>query len=112
MIFNPISPTTTTEGITASGDSTLGKDDFLKILVAQLQAQDPLAPMEGQEFASQLAQFSSLEQLTNVNDNLEISQAFDLALSNSSALALIGKTVDAPGNTVDFKSGEAETLSY
>ena len=112
MIFNPISPTTTTEGITASGGSTLGKDDFLKILVAQLQAQDPLAPMEGQEFASQLAQFSSLEQLTNVNDNLEISQAFDLALSNSSALALIGKTVDAPGNTIDFKSGEAETLSY
>ena len=112
MIFNPISPTTTTEGITASGDSTLGKDDFLKILVAQLQAQDPLAPMEGQEFASQLAQFSSLEQLTNVNDNLETSQAFDIAMSNSSAIALIGKNVDAPGNTVDLKSGEVESLSY
>lgn len=111
MIINAIPPTTT-EGTTAAGDSTLGKDDFLKILVAQLQAQDPLAPMEGQEFASQLAQFSSLEQLTNVNSNLETMHAFNLALSNSSAIALIGKTVDAPGNTVDLKSGETETLSF
>jgi flagellar basal-body rod modification protein FlgD len=99
-------------GIAATGDSTLGKDDFMKILVAQLQAQDPMAPMEGQEFASQLAQFSSLEQLTNVNSNLEASQAFDIALSNSAALSLIGKNVDAPGNTIDLKSGEVETLSF
>ena len=99
-------------GIAATGDSTLGKDDFMKILVAQLQAQDPLAPMEGQEFASQLAEFSSLEQLTNVNSNLEASQAFDLAMSNSAALALIGKNIDAPGNTIDLKSGEVENLSF
>jgi flagellar basal-body rod modification protein FlgD len=113
-IVNPISPTNTTgpAGIAAAGDSTLGKDDFLQILVAQLQAQDPLAPMEGQEFASQLAQFSSLEQLTNVNSNLETSQAFDVALSNNSAIALIGKTVDAPGNKVDLKSGDTKNLSY
>ena len=111
-IINPTSSTTTTGGIAATGDSTLGKDDFLQILVAQLQAQDPLAPMEGQEFASQLAQFSSLEQLTNVNDNLEASQAFDVAMSNNSAIALIGKNVDAPGNAVDLKSGEVETLSF
>ena len=99
-------------GIAPAGNSSLGKDDFLKLLVAQLQAQDPLAPMEGQEFASQLAQFSSLEQLTNVNSNLEASQAFDLAMSNSAALALIGKNIDAPGNTIDLKSGEVETLSF
>ena len=113
-IVNPISPTNTTgsAGIAAAGDSTLGKDDFLQILVAQLQAQDPLAPMEGQEFASQLAQFSSLEQLTNVNSNLETSQAFDVALSNNSAIALIGKTVDAPGNKVDLKSGDTKSLSF
>ena len=110
-IINPTSPTTT-GGIAATGDSSLGKDDFLQILVAQLQAQDPLAPMEGQEFASQLAQFSSLEQLTNVNGNLEASQAFDVAMSNNSAIALIGKNVDAPGNAVDLKSGEVETLSF
>lgn len=112
MILNPILTTSTTEGIKATGDGSLGKDDFLKILVAQLQAQDPLAPMEGQEFASQLAQFSSLEQLTNVNSNLETSQAFDLALSNNSSIALIGKSVDAPGNTIDLESGEIKSLSY
>lgn len=111
-IINPISSSTPAEGITATGDSSLGKNDFLQILVAQLAAQDPLAPMEGQEFASQLAQFSSLEQLTNVNTNLETSQAFDVALSNNSTIALIGKNVDAPGNDIDLKAGEAENLSY
>ena len=111
-IINPTSSTTTTGGIAATGDSTLGKDDFLQILVAQLQAQDPLAPMEGQEFSSQLAQFSSLEQLTNVNGNLEASQAFDVAMSNNSAIALIGKNVDAPGDTIDLKAGEVESLSF
>jgi flagellar basal-body rod modification protein FlgD len=112
-IINPlgIAATGNTE-TTAAGDSSLGKDDFLQILVAQLEAQDPLSPMEGQEFASQLAQFSSLEQLTNVNSNLETSQAFDVALSNNSAINLIGKTVDAPGNTIDLKSGESKSLSY
>jgi flagellar basal-body rod modification protein FlgD len=112
-IINPTATSTTAaQGIAATGDSSLGKDDFLKILVAQLQAQDPLAPMEGQEFASQLAQFSSLEQLTNVNDNLETNHAFDLALSNNSTIALIGKTVDAPGNTIDLKAGEVKNLSF
>ena len=113
-IMNPVSPaeTTGTAGVSATGDSSLGKDDFLQILVAQLQAQDPLSPMEGQEFASQLAQFSSLEQLTNVNGNLETSQAFDLALSNNSAINLIGKSVDAPGKSIDLKSGESKTLSF
>ncbi|MBT5633008.1 MAG: hypothetical protein HOJ13_09795 [Nitrospina sp.] len=111
-IINPISTTSTTEGIAATGDSSLGKNDFLQILVAQLEAQDPLSPMEGQEFASQLAQFSSLEQLTNVNTNLETSQAFDIALSNNSSISLIGKTVDAPGNTIDLESGEVESLSF
>ena len=109
--INPI-PTTNSEGNSLTSGASLGKNDFLKLLVAQLEHQDPLAPQEGQEFAAQLAQFSSLEQLTNINDNLEASQAFDLALSNSSMVNLIGKTVDAPGNKFELGEGETETLSF
>jgi len=105
-------PATNSESTSLTSGASLGKNDFLKLLVAQLEHQDPLAPQEGQEFAAQLAQFSSLEQLTNINDNLEASQAFDLALSNSSMVNLIGKTVDAPGNSFELGEGETETLSF
>ena len=54
----------------AGPSSVLGKDEFLQLLVAQLRHQDPLSPMEGAEFAAQLAQFSSVEQLVSANDTL------------------------------------------
>jgi flagellar basal-body rod modification protein FlgD len=74
----------------------LGKDDFLKILITQLQNQDPTKPMEDKEFISQMAQFSSLEQMTNMN------QAFqDMANRMSAASAM-----DFLGRTVQYQEGE------
>ena len=61
-------PTTATQDL--SKTKALGRDEFFKMLVAQLKNQDPLNPQQGTEFASQLAQFASLEQLTRLNSAL------------------------------------------
>ena len=58
--------------------SQLGKDDFLKLLVGQMQNQDPMNPMEDKDFMGQLAQFSQLEQTTNMNSTLQNDRAFSL----------------------------------
>lgn len=55
----------------AKTDGGLGKDAFLKLLIAQMQNQDPLSPMDDKEYIAQMAQFSTLEQLTNISKQLE-----------------------------------------
>lgn len=109
----PTAPTGTSASPTlVNGQKSLGKDDFMKLLVTQLSHQDPMSPMESQQFSAQLAQFSSLEQMTSINDNLKKIQDFEAALAGSSTLNLIGKIVNAPGNSINYKSGETKTLSY
>jgi flagellar basal-body rod modification protein FlgD len=93
--------------------SSLGKDDFLKLLTVQLQNQDPLSPMENENLIAQLTQFSSLEQLENINANLEANLELDLVLTqvlnNTAAASLIGKDVVADGNGISLEAeGETE----
>ncbi len=76
---------------------SLGKDDFLKLLIAQLSNQDPTSPMENTEFIAQMAQFSSLEQMTNMN--AEFSK-LNTTLTSNSAMGTLGKTVDLDLNGV------------
>ena len=84
----------------------LGKDDFLNLLVTQLQHQDPLNPAESTEFTAQLAQFSSLEQLNNINDDLTNMELFQTSVTNSQAVSYIGKEITAKGNTAQLVSGQ------
>ena len=104
----------------ASGSLTngteMGKEDFLKLMLAQLQNQDPLSPMEGTEFASQLAQFTSLEQLMNLNDSMDTSINANYFLSqsinNTLAATLIGKEVKLSGSTFQNSGQDNTTLGY
>jgi flagellar basal-body rod modification protein FlgD len=87
MAISPVSASTPA----ASQANTLGLQDFLKILLTQLNYQDPLKPMDNQEFMAQMAQFTALEQSQRLNDKL------DLLIANQAALqsvGLIGRTVD------------------
>jgi flagellar basal-body rod modification protein FlgD len=69
----------------------MGKDEFLKILITQLSHQDPIQPMEDKEFIAQMAQFSSLEQITNMSEGM--GRVAEL-LAKSQALGLLGQNVN------------------
>ncbi len=98
MDLSGISSTDPVFGSTSSLPSTqLDKDAFLKLLVTQMQNQDPLSPADSTQYVSQLAQFSSLEQMQNLNDNLvgmaALQQNNALLSQLTESSTLIGKSV-------------------
>src|SRR3954462_4384444 len=114
---NPISQSSTDPNLAPpkkSAAQTLGKDDFLKLLVGQLQHQDPLAPSDDQQWIGQMAQFSQLEQVSNT---AETTQKIVDTLNTNGTLSLIGHSVtyldesgashDGVVQTVDMAGGKA-----
>lgn len=91
-----------------SGSSIMGKDDFLQLLVTQMKCQDPLNPMENSEFASQLAQYSQLESLNNINDNLESQIVVSQSMNNSFLTTLIGKDIKSLGDDITYEGKEVD----
>lgn len=94
----------------------LGKDQFLQLLVTQLRHQDPLNPSDPKEFAAQLAQFSTLEQLINMGDQLKTMTAADRVmlemLNGSSAVSVIGRDILARGEIVEIGPDMSGTVTF
>lgn len=112
----PISSINNTAASQNLQSGTLGMKDFLKILLTQLNYQDPMKPMDNQQFMAQMAQFSSLQQTQQLNANIEKLVTNQASLQS---VGLIGRTVDisANGSVITGKvtslslSGESPLLS-
>ena len=92
--------------------SGLGKEAFLKLLVAQMTNQDPMEPMDNQDFLGQLSQYSSLEQLMNLNDTLNMNNDLTMSVHNALMMNLIGKDVKVLGDILQWSDNATAKISY
>lgn len=94
----------------------LGKEEFFELLITQLKYQNPLEPLQDQEFIAQMTQFSSLEQLQNLNEAMTESIDWNMLMSqtinNTMATSLIGKEVIAVSNTVALSAEGGANISF
>ncbi len=95
-----------------SNSNTLDKDAFLKLLVAEIQNQNPLEPMDNQKFLDQMTQFTTMEQMTNMTESFQgfISQM--QSTTRLQASAVVGKYAVVEGNTISFRDNNAEGIVY
>jgi len=103
MVDSVSSSTAATSGGFAQalgGNKSLGREAFLKLLVAQLKNQDPLKPQDNSAFVAELAQFSSLEQTMGINDRLDLLSAQSQGLQNSQVTSLVGKLATVRGSLI------------
>ncbi|MEX0722417.1 MAG: flagellar hook capping FlgD N-terminal domain-containing protein [Gracilimonas sp.] len=98
------------------GKSEMGQDQFLQLLITQMRNQDPMNPQDGAEFASQLAQFNSVEQLIDVNSGLQSLQStqdmMSASLTNSMAATLTGKQVRAISDQVNLSAEGNSEINF
>lgn len=109
---NISNPNTSSKTSAKDTEDVLGRDSFLTMLVAQLENQDPLNPMDGTDFSAQLAQFSQLEQLMNLNKTMEGMVGALTENSEGDVLSYIGKTVSGKMDAIDITNGIITGGSY
>jgi flagellar basal-body rod modification protein FlgD len=103
-----MTPHASTQASTAGENAVLGKDEFLKLFVAQLQHQDPMSPMKDQEFMGQMASFSTLEQVSKL---AAANEKLAAQLSVTGSLGFIGRTVTYKGAEGVTTTGTVEKVA-
>lgn len=98
--------------VVSTYDDSLDKEAFLELLVTQLRYQNPLDPMDNTEFIGQLAQFSSLEQLTNINETIEGQEDVIQALDNTMMTNLIGREVMASEEVYQYSETNTSSMGF
>jgi flagellar basal-body rod modification protein FlgD len=106
-----VSNSSTSSSTTTNTTNALGQDDFMKMLLAQLQNQNPLDPMDGKDFAAQLAQFSSLQQLSNLNETMSSLPTYLKSFSNAQMVNIIGDEAIAKGNIINV-TGSTSNITF
>ncbi len=104
-------PSSTTSS-SATSSNTLNANSFLTLFLAQLQNQDPTNPMQDYELASQLAQFTTVEQLTQATTQLGNIQQYAAGINNGDIASLVGQNVTAQTSQINVSSGTPTALSY
>jgi flagellar basal-body rod modification protein FlgD len=108
-VASTTSPTSTNSSATTP--DTLTASDFLQILVAEFQNQDPTSPTDPTQYASQMVEFSNLGQLQSINQDLQSSETPQTSLMQA-ASSYIGRQVVAAGNSIGVQNGTATSIEY
>ncbi len=115
-MLDAVNSSTNGQTVSTENKAILGKDDFMHLMIEQLRHQDPLSPMDGTQFAAQLAQFSSLEQLSNLNEavsqSIEANYFLTQSINNTMTAALIGKKVKISGNSIQNTGQDKIEFGY
>ena len=107
--FDPSTPVTPPTTADTTGSNSLGQNDFMKLLLAQLANQDPTAPQDDQAFVAQLAQFAQLEASQGTNTRLDTLVSAQAASQQTQAVGFIGKSVDFRTDTMTLEAGLSTT---
>ncbi len=110
MDITPTQPASSLTTTNPAGSSKMGKDEFVKLLMAQLSHQDPTAPMDSTAFVAQLAQFANVELQQSTNSQLESLVVAQAASNQMSAAGLVGRDVIYSGNTLQLNDGAGATM--
>ena len=114
MSVSSVTPTVNSSSTASSAKSrtTLTQQDFMTLFLTQMQYQDPLQPLDNNQMATQMAQFNTVDALATMNNTLNQMMTNQASLNNLQASSLIGKKIEAKGNSLSIQQGVVSGGAY